>query len=100
LLIVSVLLLIFIKNKWLAMVENIIDDSHYSFSSNIFSAGLGVSRYALIFQFHWHAKRCDRLKQKDKVPKEVQRLFIASNIIQLLGFITFFSSIFIINIYK
>jgi hypothetical protein len=100
LLITSVLLIFFIKNKWLPMVEDIIDDNYYLFSLNIFSATLGVSRYGLIFQFYWQAKRCDRLKQRDKVPKEVQKLFIASNVIQLLSFIVFFSGIVIINIYK
>lgn len=98
--IVSVILIFYLKNKWLPIVEDIIDDNYYFFSLNIFSASLGVSRYGLIFQFQWQAKRCDRLKQRNKVPKEVQRLFITSNIIQLIGFISFFSSIVIINIYK
>ena len=82
------------------MVERVIDNESYSFSMNIFSTALGISRYGLIFQFNWQAKRCDRLKQRDDVPRKIQKLFIAYNIIQLLGFIIFFSSIIIINIYK
>ncbi|CAG21631.1 hypothetical protein PBPRA3333 [Photobacterium profundum SS9] len=94
----SLLLMFFIKNKWLSMVEDVVDNNYYSFSLNIFSASLGISRYGLIFQFHWQAKRCDRLKQRDKVPKEVQKLFITNNIIQLIGFTAFFSGIAIIHI--
>lgn len=82
------------------MVEDIIDDNHYSFSLNLFSAALGVSRYGLIFQFNWQAKRCEKLEKRDKVPKEVQKLFIISNVIQLIGFISFFSGIFIITVYQ
>ena len=70
--------IIYLKYKWLSFVEEVIDENYYSFSSNIFSAGLGISRYALIFMFDWQAKRCKRLKQRNLVPKRVQRLFIIS----------------------
>lgn len=70
---------LYLKYKWLSFVEKIIDEDSYLFSSGFFSAGLGVSRYALIFQFDWQARRCNRLKQRELVPKRVQKLFIISN---------------------
>ena len=56
----------------------------------VFSAGLGVSRYALIFQFDWQARRCNRLKQRELVPRRVQKLFIMSNYLWLVAGVFFF----------
>ncbi|MCG6202917.1 hypothetical protein [Psychromonas antarctica] len=89
---VSFCFVIYLKMKWLKLVEDEIDRGYYSFSSNIFSAGVGVSRYALIFQFDWQAKRCNRLKERDKIPKEIQRLFILSHIFLLIGLVIAFGA--------
>ena len=99
-LIIWMISVVYLKMKWLAFVEKIIDDDYYSFSSNIFSAGLGVSRYALIFQFNWQAKRCNRLKEREQIPKKIQRLFIASNLFWLTGFIIVFSCAAIFKFYE
>lgn len=88
---------LYLKHKWLSFVEDKVDDEHYSFSSNFFSAGLGISRYALIFQFDWQAKRCDRLRQRELVPKGVQTLFIVSNYLWLVAVIVFFGPMFFIR---
>ncbi|MBL4608564.1 MAG: hypothetical protein JKY01_12155 [Pseudomonadales bacterium] len=91
--------IVYLKYKWLSFVEETIDENYYSFSSNIFSAGLGISRYALIFQFDWQAKRCNKLKQRELVPKRVQKLFIISNLLWLLSSIIVFSSLIIYKIH-
>jgi hypothetical protein len=87
---------VYLKYKWLSFVEGTIDENSYSLSSNVFSAGLGVSRYALIFQFDWQAKRCNRLKKRELIPKKVQRLFIISNYLWLVASIVFFGPMFLI----
>jgi hypothetical protein len=87
---------LYLKYKWLSFVEKTIDEDSYSFSSGFFSAGLGVSRYALIFQFDWQARRCNRLKQREFVPQRVQKLFIMSNYLWLVASIVFFGPMFLI----
>lgn len=89
---ISIFFVFYLKRKWLPYVENIVDDGYYCFSTNIFSAGLGVSRYALIFLFDWHAKRCNRFEVRDKVPKKIQRLFIIQQLLVVVGGILFFGS--------
>lgn len=91
--------IIYLKSKWLSFVEEVIDENYYSFSSNIFSAGLGISRYALIFQFDWQAKRCKKLKQRDLVPKKIQKLFIISHFLWLIASIIVFGCLIIYKIY-
>ncbi|CCK74329.1 conserved hypothetcial protein [Oleispira antarctica RB-8] len=91
--------IIYLKYKWLSFVEETIDDNSYSFSSSIFSAGLGVSRYALIFQFDWQAKRCNRLEKKELIPKKVQRLFIISNYLWVIASFIVFGSLISYKIY-
>ena len=90
---------IYLKYKWLSFVEETIDENFYSFSSNIFSAGLGVSRYALIFQFDWQAKRCDKLNKRELIPKKVQRLFIISNYLWLVASFIVFGSLMLYKVY-
>jgi hypothetical protein len=87
---------LYLKHKWLYFVERTIDENHYSFSSNFFSTALGVSRYALTFQFDWQARRCNRFKQRELVPKGVQRLFIMSNYLWLIASVVFFGPMFLI----
>ncbi|MCG6202615.1 hypothetical protein [Psychromonas antarctica] len=82
---ISICFVFYLKAKWLPFVENVIDGDCYSFSSNIFSAGLGITRYALIFLFDWQARRCNRYEEKDKVPLKIQRLFIINQLLVFIG---------------
>jgi hypothetical protein len=91
--------IVYLKHKWLSFVEKTIDENYYSFSSNIFSAGLGISRYALIFQFDWQAKRCNRLVQRELIPKKIQKLFIISHFLWLFASIIVFGSLVVYRIY-
>jgi hypothetical protein len=91
--------IIYLKYKWLSFVEETIDEKFYSFSLNIFSAALGVSRYALIFQFDWQAKRCDKLKKRELIPKNVQMLFIISNYLWLVASLIVFGSLIFYKVY-
>jgi hypothetical protein len=89
---ISICFLFYLKAKWLPFVENIIDGGSYSFSSNIFSAGVGITRYALIFLSDWQARRCNRFEVRDKVPRKTQRLFILNQLLVLVGAVLLFGS--------
>jgi hypothetical protein len=92
---ISIFFIFYIKAKWLPFVEDIIDDSAYSFSSNLFSAGLGITRYALIFLFDWQARRCNRFEIRNKIPKKTQTLFILNQLLIFIGALLMFGSGFL-----
>ena len=71
-------LVIYLKVKWLAQLEDIMDDGIRYFSTSIFFAGQGTIRYATIFLWTFHARRCGMLEKRDKVPKYIQKWFIFS----------------------
>lgn len=69
---------IYLKIKWLRILEDKLDEGVRFYSLNIFLAGQGVLQYATIFLSKFHAKRYGMLEKRDDVPKHIQRLFIFS----------------------
>jgi hypothetical protein len=69
---------IYLKIKWLRILEDKLDEGDRFYSLNIFLAGQGVLQYATIFLSKFHAKRYGMLEKRDDVPKHIQRLFIFS----------------------
>lgn len=67
---------IYLKIKWLPMLEDRLDDGIRFYSLNIFLAGQGVLHYATVFLSSFHAKRYGMFEKRDCVPKYVQRQFI------------------------
>jgi hypothetical protein len=69
-------MVIYLKMKWLLILEDQLDDGVRFYSLNIFLAGQGVLQYATVFLSSFHAKRYGMLEKRESVPKSVQRLFI------------------------
>ncbi|WP_077342752.1 hypothetical protein [Pseudocolwellia agarivorans] len=78
-------IVIYLKSKWLILLEDILDDGVRFYSLNIFFSGNGVLQYATIFLWSFHAKRYGMLEKRKKVPIHIQKWFIFS-------FCWFFSS--------
>ncbi len=71
-------LVIYLKIKWLLILEDKLDDGVRFYSLNIFLAGQGVLQYGAIFLSSFHAKRYSMLEKRKSVPRHVQKLFIFS----------------------
>ena len=71
-------MVIYLKMKWLLLLEDMFDDGIRFYSLNIFLAGQGVLQYATVFLSSFHAKRFGMLEKRDDVPKYIQRQFIFS----------------------
>lgn len=71
-------MVIYLKMKWLLILEDQLDDGVRFYSLNIFLAGQGVLQYATVFLSSFHAKRYGMLEKREGVPKHVQKLFIIS----------------------
>lgn len=69
-------MVIYLKMKWLLILEDQLDEGIRFYSLNIFLAGQGVLQYATVFLSSFHAKRYGMLEKRESVPKYVQRLFI------------------------
>ena len=85
---------IYLKMKWLLILEDILDDGIRFYSLNIFLAGQGVLQYATVFLSSFHAKRYGMLEKRNNVPRHVQKLFkfsffwfMASVVLMFLSFI-------------
>lgn len=82
-----ILFVIYLKNKWLLILENILEDGRRYYSLSIYLSGPGTLHYATIFLSSFQAKRYGLLEKRNDVPKPIQRLFISSLIMCLLSFI-------------
>lgn len=71
-----VTLVLYLKFKWLSLLEDIVDDGVRFYTLNIFLAGQGVLQYGTIFLSSLHAKRYGMLEKRSDIPKNIQRLFI------------------------
>ncbi|WP_261858285.1 hypothetical protein [Photobacterium sanguinicancri] len=71
-----VVVVIYLKLKWLKYLEDVLDEGVRYYSLNIFLAGQGILQYGTVFLSTFHAQRYKMLKKRDKVSKGIQRLFI------------------------
>ena len=69
-------LVLYLKGKWLPLLEDTLDDGVRFYSLNVFFSALGVLQYGTIFLSTFHAKRYRMLEKRDNIPKRIQRLFI------------------------
>lgn len=73
-----VFFVLYLKSKWLLLLEDVLDDGVRFYTLNVFLSGQGVLHYATIFISKFHARRYGMLKTRNNVPKHVQRLFVFS----------------------
>lgn len=92
-----ILLVIYLKHKWLLILEDILEEGRRYYSLNIFLSGPGTLHYATIFLNSFQAKRYGLLEKRNNVPKSIQKLFISSLIICLLSFVLMVSSYIILE---
>jgi hypothetical protein len=92
-------MVIYLKMKWLLILEDQFDDGVRFYSLNIFFAGQGVLQYATIFLSSFHAKRYGMLEKRDQVPKYVQKLFIFSFIWFMASILIMIASIILLRFY-
>jgi hypothetical protein len=92
-------MVIYLKMKWLLILEDQLDDGVRFYSLNIFLAGQGVLQYATIFLSSFHAKRYGMLEKRDQVPKNVQKLFIFSFIWFMASILIMIASIILLRFY-
>jgi hypothetical protein len=92
-------IVIYLKMKWLLLLEDILDDGIRFYSLNIFLAGQGVLQYATVFLSSFHAKRYGMLEKRDQVPKYVQKLFIFSFIWCMTSILIMIASIILLRFY-
>ncbi|SQD78095.1 hypothetical protein [Moritella yayanosii] len=71
-------LVVYLKSKWLAYLEDVLDDGVRFYSLNIFFAGQGVLQYATVFLWSFHAKRYGMFEKRTHVPQHIQTLLIFS----------------------
>ncbi|PSU50244.1 hypothetical protein C9J12_05805 [Photobacterium frigidiphilum] len=71
-----ILLVFYLKSKWLPLLEDILDDGVRFYSLNFFLAGPGILQYATVFLWSFHAKRYGMLEKRDNVPKHIQKWFV------------------------
>ncbi|MBL4826127.1 MAG: hypothetical protein JKY66_00170 [Spongiibacteraceae bacterium] len=90
----------YLKSKWIPFVEDILENGHRFHSLNIFLAGHGSLSYATVFFSKRHAKRMQMLETRDKVPKNVQRLFIIGFYFFMFNFFLFFGTAAVVYLMK
>tara|TARA_B110000196_G_scaffold303754_1_gene299857 strand:- start:653 stop:1024 length:372 start_codon:yes stop_codon:yes gene_type:complete len=96
---ISIGMVIYLKVKWLLLLEDILDDGIRFYSLNIFLAGQGVLQYATVFLSSFHAKRYGMLEKRNDVPKHVQRLFIFTFFVVITSFLLMILSFIILENY-
>tara|TARA_R110002050_G_scaffold188432_1_gene322851 strand:- start:2207 stop:2572 length:366 start_codon:yes stop_codon:yes gene_type:complete len=69
-------IVLYLKSKWLPLLEDILDNGVRFYTLNVFFAGQGVLQYGTVFLSSFHAKRFDMYEKRDKVPKHIQRQFV------------------------
>lgn len=67
---------LYLKHKWLSVLEDTLDDGVRFYSLNIFFAGQGVLQYGTVFLSSLHAKRYGMFEKRHNIPRHVQRLFV------------------------
>ena len=92
-------MIIYLKAKWLLLLEDILDDGIRFYSLNIFLAGQGILQYATVFLSSFHAKRYGMLEKRNNVPRHVQRLFIFAFFWFMTSCLFMISSFVILEVY-
>ncbi|MGK0247401.1 MAG: hypothetical protein ACI910_000123 [Oleispira sp.] len=92
-------MVIYLKMKWLLILEDQLDDGIRFYSLNIFLAGQGILQYATVFISSFHAKRYGMLEKRKNVPKHVQRLFIFAFFWFMTSCLFMISSFIILEVY-
>jgi len=69
-------IVIYLKGKWLTLLEDILDKGVRFYSLNIFFSANGVLQYATVFLSSFHAKRYGMLEKRKNVPKHIQNWFV------------------------
>jgi len=94
-----VVVVIYLKLKWLKYLEDVLDGGVRYYSLNIFLAGQGILQYGTVFLSAFHAKRYKMLQKRDKVPKGIQRLFVFAFSLFMLSALCLFFGIAIHQVY-
>ena len=92
-------MVIYLKMKWLLILEDQLDDGIRFYSLNIFLAGQGILQYATVLISSFHAKRYGMLEKRKNVPKHVQRLFIFAFFWFMTSCLFMISSFIILEVY-
>ena len=71
-----IILVFYLKAKWLYLLEDILDDGIRFYSLTFTFAGQGVLQYATVFFWSFHAKRYGMLEKRKNVPRHIQKWFI------------------------
>ncbi len=90
---------IYLKVKWLSLLEEKLDDGVRFYSLNIFLSGQGVLQYGTVFLSSFHAKRYGMLEKRDSIPRHVQKLFIFSLIWFLANIVIMVASVLVLKFY-
>ena len=69
-------MVIYLKSKWLTLLEETLDDGVRFYSLNIFFSATGILQYATVFLWSFHAKRYGMLEKRNNVPKHIQKWFV------------------------
>ena len=90
---------IYLKVKWLSLLEYKLDDGIRFYSLNMFLAGQGVLQYGTVFLSSFHAKRYGMLEKRESIPKHVQKLFMFSLIWFLVSIVIMVASVLVLKFY-
>jgi len=90
---------IYLKVKWLSLLEEKLDDGVRFYSLNIFLSGQGVLQYGTVFLSSFHAKRYGMLEKRESIPRHVQKLFIFSLIWFLASIVIMVASVLVLKFY-
>ena len=69
-------LVIYLKSKWLPLLEETLDDGVKFYSLNIFLSASGILQYATVFIWSFHAKRYGMFEKRQSIPKHIQKWFV------------------------
>ena len=90
---------IYLKVKWLSLLEEKLDDGVRFYSLNIFLSGQGVLQYGTVFLSSFHAKRYGMLEKRESIPRHVQKLFMFSLIWFLASIVIMVASVLVLKFY-
>ena len=93
-------IVIYLKNKWLTLLEDILDNGIRGYSFNIIFSGHGVLQYATVFLWSFHAKRYGMLEKRKNVPKHIQKWFIFAFCLFMSSSALIVTSIALIKVYE